>query len=157
MNWFRIPFRTSSSRRPRPSPLRLESLEGRDVPSTFTVSNLADSGPGSLRQAIGSANTNSGPDVIRFAGSVHGTIDLTSQLAITGDLAIRGPGADRVTVSGGGLTRVFAVIPAALAGNPYVTPTLAQVATSPEVSISRLTVAGGVATNAPGYDPSNPA
>ena len=31
---------------------RLEALEGRTVPSTFMVKNLADSGPGSLRQAV---------------------------------------------------------------------------------------------------------
>jgi hypothetical protein len=28
---------------------RLEALEGRDVPSTLTVTNTLDSGPGSLR------------------------------------------------------------------------------------------------------------
>ena len=37
------------------------------VPMTFTVLNLADSGPGSLRQAILEANSASGADVIRFA------------------------------------------------------------------------------------------
>src|SRR6266540_213772 len=47
---------------------RLEVLEDRTVPSTFTVTTLADSGPGSLRAAITAANTNPGADVIRFAG-----------------------------------------------------------------------------------------
>ena len=32
--------------------LSVERLEDRTVPSTFTVRNLADSGPGSLRAAI---------------------------------------------------------------------------------------------------------
>jgi hypothetical protein len=32
--------------------LRLESLEAREVPATFTVTNTADSGPGSLRQVM---------------------------------------------------------------------------------------------------------
>src|SRR5262245_12679228 len=137
--------------------LAVEALEARDVPSTFTVSNLLDSGPGSLRQAILRANAHPGPDAVRFAPSVQGTIALTSQLAITDDLAIRGPGADRLTVSGGTVTRVFAVLPAALAGNPFVTPTGAQLATSPEVTIAELTVAGGRATNALGFDPSDPA
>jgi hypothetical protein len=35
--------------RVRPS---LEALEDRTVPSTFTVATLADSGPGSLRDAV---------------------------------------------------------------------------------------------------------
>ena len=34
------------------APLSVERLEDRTVPSTFTVRNLADSGPGSLRQAV---------------------------------------------------------------------------------------------------------
>src|SRR5213076_1036186 len=36
-------------RRPRASRLFLETLEDRTTPSTFTVTNLLDSGPGSLR------------------------------------------------------------------------------------------------------------
>src|SRR3954453_14052478 len=42
---------------------RLEVLEDRTVPSTFTVTNLADSGGGSLRAAITAANTNPGADL----------------------------------------------------------------------------------------------
>ena len=51
-------FRSSKSRpaaAPWPRPvarLSLEALADRIVPSTFTVGNLADSGPGSLRQAV---------------------------------------------------------------------------------------------------------
>jgi hypothetical protein len=37
---------------------RLLVLEDRTVPSTFLVSNLADSGDGSLRQAVLDANAN---------------------------------------------------------------------------------------------------
>lgn len=37
-----------------------------DVPTTYTVTNTADSGPGSLRQAILDANTNPGQDTIAF-------------------------------------------------------------------------------------------
>ena len=47
--------------------LGIERLEDRTVPSTFTVANLADSGPGSLRQAVLDANANPGADLIRFA------------------------------------------------------------------------------------------
>jgi hypothetical protein len=52
--------------------LRLEALEDRAVPSTFTVLNLADSGPGSLRAAITVANSSPGADTINFAPGLHG-------------------------------------------------------------------------------------
>jgi hypothetical protein len=140
-----------------PVRLGVRPLEDRTVPTTFVVGTLADGGPGSLRQAVLDANAHPGADTVRFAGGLRGTITVATQLSITDDLTVRGPGADRVTVSGGGTTRVFAVLPAALAANPLTTPTLAQVATSPEVTVSGLTVAGGLATNAPGFDPANPA
>jgi hypothetical protein len=54
----------------------LERLDDRLVLSTFTVSNLDDTGAGSLRQAITDANATSGADVIHF--TVAGTITLTS-------------------------------------------------------------------------------
>src|SRR5262245_1032235 len=64
----------------------LEALEDRTVPSTFAVENLLDSGPGSLRQAVLAANGNPGPDVVRFARGLEGTITLTGgQLSITDD------------------------------------------------------------------------
>ena len=44
----------------------LEVLEDRRVPSIFSVTNTADSGPGSLRQAILDANANPGADMITF-------------------------------------------------------------------------------------------
>lgn len=51
---------------------RLQVLEGRALLSTtFTVTNLANSGDGSLRQAILDANANPGADVIRFAPKLH--------------------------------------------------------------------------------------
>lgn len=55
---------------------RLESLEARLTPSAYTVSSLADAGPGSLRAAITSVNGDSTADVIDF--SVAGVIKLTS-------------------------------------------------------------------------------
>src|SRR5437588_2317656 len=42
--------------------LLLQALEGRIAPATFTVSTAADSGAGSLRQAILDANAASGAD-----------------------------------------------------------------------------------------------
>ncbi|MCI0462715.1 MAG: hypothetical protein L0Z62_37680, partial [Gemmataceae bacterium] len=94
--------------KPRSTRLTVEVLEDRSVPSTFSVHNLADSGSGSLREAILLANANPGVDRISFAPGVQGTIALTSgELSITDDLTITGPGADRVAVSGNDASRVF--------------------------------------------------
>jgi len=87
----------------------VERLEDRTVPSTFTVQNLNDSGPGSLRAAITAANAYPNADEIEFANGLTGTITLSSQLSITEDLTIDGPGASDITVSGAGATRVFSV------------------------------------------------
>src|SRR5262245_36581100 len=104
-----------SRRRPMPKRRggvgRLEILEDRTVPSIFTVSNLADSGGGSLRQAILDANSQAGADTIVFDQQVTGTIALTSgQLTVTDSVLIAGPGADRLAVSGGGNSRIFSVL-----------------------------------------------
>src|SRR5262249_37577297 len=86
----------------------LEILEGRSVPSTFSVLNLADSGKGSLRQAVLDAQANPGADEIEFAAGLTGAIYLTTgQLSITGDLAINGQGAELLAVSGSNQSRVF--------------------------------------------------
>lgn len=78
---------------------------------TFNVSNTNNSGTGSLREAISSANANNARDTITF--SVTGTITLTgSDLTVTddvsgADLTIDGPGANSLAVNGGGNDRVF--------------------------------------------------
>src|SRR5439155_24549559 len=54
-------------RRTRPA---LEVLEARAVPAQFLVNSLADSGSGSLRQAVPAANLNPGADEITFASGV---------------------------------------------------------------------------------------
>jgi hypothetical protein len=73
--------------------LSLEPLEERSLPSTFSVLNLNDAGPGSLRQAVLNANANAGTDVVEF--NVAGTIRLTTGAlpAITGDVDIDGASA----------------------------------------------------------------
>jgi hypothetical protein len=75
--------------------------------ATYTVSNLNDSGPGSLRQAIISAIAAPGEETINF--SISGTILLGSVLpTITGAdaLAIDGTG-QSVTISGSNLHRIL--------------------------------------------------
>ena len=90
--------------------LRLEALEDRALPSTFSVTNLADSGPGSLPQAILSANAQAGSDVIDFASGLAGTITLTSgPLNITDGLMVTGPGAAQLAVSGNDASQVFLI------------------------------------------------
>jgi hypothetical protein len=76
----------------------------------YHVTTNADSGPGSLRDAIAAANTHPGADSIVFDGRQQ-TITLTSgELLITDDLQIRGLGARDLTVSGNNHSRVFEVM-----------------------------------------------
>ncbi len=159
MSWFprSQPPCPSARRKPRRGSFRVESLERRTVLSTFTVTNLLDHGGGSLRRAILDANANPGADTIRFVRGVRGTIALESQLVITDDLTIRGPGAEALRISGGGATRVFAVVPAGMTANLFATPTPDQLAEAPQVSIAQVTIADGLATDALGFDPTDPA
>ncbi|MBI4748117.1 MAG: right-handed parallel beta-helix repeat-containing protein [Acidobacteria bacterium] len=78
--------------------------------ATFNVTNLNDSGSGSLRQAITDANNNgSAADTITFQSGLTGTISLSSSLPlISGTLTITGPGASTLTVNGGSFT-IFSV------------------------------------------------
>ncbi len=60
-----------------------------DVAATFTVTNLNDSGAGSLRQAIADANNTSGDDAIVFQSGLTGTVTLTSgELVINSNITI---------------------------------------------------------------------
>ena len=73
---------------------------------TIVVTNINDSGAGSLRQTIADANSG---DTVTFAGGVTGTITLTAPLSITKDLAITGPGAAVVSVSGNSAVGIFQI------------------------------------------------
>ncbi|HXQ35003.1 MAG TPA: choice-of-anchor Q domain-containing protein, partial [Anaerolineales bacterium] len=72
---------------------------------TYTVTNVNDSGLGSLRQAI--ANAGSG-DTITFDATLAGqTITLVSNLIINKDLTIDGSGlSSQITISGGNVAHV---------------------------------------------------
>jgi predicted outer membrane repeat protein len=112
--------------------------------SALVVTNTADAGEGSLRQAIVEANARDGPDSIRFdsTGGPFATpqmITLASELPdLVGELTIDGYIEGRlwkpsgVTVSGGNARRVFSVAPGAT------------------VTISSLTIAEGRATQGGG-------
>jgi predicted outer membrane repeat protein len=75
--------------------------------ATITVTSTNDSGPGSLRQALASANDG---DTISFA--VSGTITLTSGgLMIGKNVTISGPGANQLSIDGNQGDFVFSVDP----------------------------------------------
>src|SRR5262249_62134082 len=67
--------RSRTPLRPAPFRPRLEALEGRDAPSTLTVTSSLDYGPGSLRYEIAQANT-AATTVFNPKNSNHGTIPL---------------------------------------------------------------------------------
>ncbi|MGL4513147.1 MAG: autotransporter domain-containing protein [Lacipirellulaceae bacterium] len=77
--------------------------------ATFTVNSTADSGAGSLRQAILDANGAGGADSIVFSGvAASSTITLASPLPMISEgVTINGAGAAGLTVSGASSHRVF--------------------------------------------------
>lgn len=136
------PARKAPRRKPRAN-LALENLEARCLLSTFMVTNLHDSGAGSLRKAIDNANNTQNPagavDTIVFAPGLAGKITLTSgELEITDGVSIVGNGA--IKVDGNHDSRIFDVNI-----NPVHPST-----TSGNVAISNLTVQNGYGYD--GYD-----
>jgi hypothetical protein len=119
--------------------LPLESLERREVLSTITVTSLADSGPGTLREAITIANSSPSEDRIDFAPSVVGQITIGYPLPdLSGNLTVNGPGASilnvtRINDPGSGLFRIFTVADGAV------------------VTMAGLTVSGGNANTGGGF------
>ena len=106
-------FRNPDSRKPHASRRstrrftpQVAGLESRALLSAITVTNDADSGPGSLRAALASPAA----DTIRFAASAYGTITLTSgPLEVSTSVKIQGPGANLLTISGNNSLQVFQV------------------------------------------------
>jgi hypothetical protein len=89
-------------------------LESRIVPTTFTVTSLADSGSGTLRAALAAADTTPGKDTIVFklpAPPTHSenVITLASTLTSKGNVTIKGPGAGKLIVSGNNTVQVFRI------------------------------------------------
>jgi hypothetical protein len=85
-------------------------LEDRTAPAVFPVTSLADSGPGTFRQAILVANVTPGDDAITFG--VTGIISLASALPdLSTNIDIAGPGANLLTVrrDTGGNYRILTV------------------------------------------------
>jgi hypothetical protein len=75
--------------------------------AAITVTNQADSGPGSLRDAIAAAAPG---DTINFSLTLPATITLTSgELLISKNLTISGPGASNLAISGMNASRVFEI------------------------------------------------
>ena len=126
---------------------QLEALEGRDVPSTLTVTSTLGYGApgiGSLSGEIASAHSGDtivfspdlflkGPQTIQLSnppGYFGGAIELF----IAKDLTIQGPGAGELAISGGGAARVF------------------DIAQGAHVAISGLTIEGGNARTG-AFDP----
>jgi hypothetical protein len=75
------------------------ALPGSAAAATFQVTTNANSGPGSLRQAISDANLTTPQDTITFAPTVTSPITLTGgRIPITRSTVIDGPGAGTLKV-----------------------------------------------------------
>lgn len=102
----------------------------------YTVTNLNDSGAGSLRQAITDAiaSTGSSGDIV-FQSGLTGTITLASTLPAinTSNINIEGPGANVLSISGNNAVSIFNI-----SGNPSI------------VNVSGLTIENGQAMPASG-------
>jgi hypothetical protein len=119
-------------------------------PVTLSVTNTSDSGPGSLRQYVNDNNTLGGGNTIDFNiptsdpgyNPLEGvfTIEVFSELLISQNVTVNGPGADKLAVSGDNYstavdTRVFEIAAAGF-----------ETASSINVSLSGLTIENGYGT-----------
>ena len=115
-------------------------LEGRALLSTvpITVTSLADSGPGTLRAAITTADSGSASNqyAISFASSLSGTINLTEALPnLSNNISITGPGTPTsLTVNRVSTAADFSIF---------------TVNSGETVSISMLTIAGAQTASDP--------
>ncbi|MBL8761017.1 MAG: right-handed parallel beta-helix repeat-containing protein [Phycisphaerae bacterium] len=136
----------------------VEALEPRQLLATFSVQNVNDVGAGSLREAIADANNLPGADVITFDVGARGTIALSgSELAVTGEVTIDGPGASELQISGSNALRVFHVAPGAVVSisgltirNGYSFDVGGGVFNEGTLAINNCTISGNWAQNAGG-------
>jgi len=130
-------------------PLRLDALEQRSVPATFTVNTALDvvnaaDGKLSLREAITRANTTPGPDVVVLPAGIFKIAlagagedgNTTGDFDLTEAVTIQGAGSALTVVNGQRLDRVFDVI----GGAPHAF----------EVIIQKLAVRNGNVTGGGG-------
>jgi hypothetical protein len=136
---------------------QLESLEDRLAPASFVVTTVADTGAGSLRAAVDAANAAGGANTITFSGAaVGGTITLAANdtnspfafgptclvigtTTVADNLTIIGDPVAGVTISGGGVKRIFGVL-----GNDLPTTPVSS------LTVQNVTLTGGVATGGAG-------
>lgn len=111
----------------------VERIEPRMLLSAYTVINLNDSGPGSLRDGVELLTMYDSSGIVSFAPGLNGTIVLTSgPIVISNGVTIDGPGPASLTISGNHASKVFQI-------NGFVL-----------VNLSGVTVADGNAGNSPG-------
>jgi hypothetical protein len=161
LHWLRSlqswPFRATAGKDRLAARPRLEVLEGRHLPSTFTVLNTNDSGPGSLRAEIAAAQSG---DRITFDPSLSGQgITLASgQLVLDRSVDIEGPRPSAtpflfpLAVVSNGTDRVFDIQGGAtvtLAGLAIVNGTANQggdIYNAGSLTLTGCVVQGGIAT-----------
>ena len=106
------------------------------IRKTITVNSTSDAavaGKVTLRQAIVQANGDLNADQIVFDPSLSGSIVLTQgELAITHSMLIVGPGANKLTISGNKVSRIFDINGPSMTANSLLC-----------VTVSGLTLTGG--------------
>ncbi|HZZ00610.1 MAG TPA: choice-of-anchor Q domain-containing protein [Candidatus Baltobacteraceae bacterium] len=108
------------------------------------VTNTGNSGVGSLRYAVATANAG---DTITFLLAKGSTITLSSPITLTGTLSIAGPGSSYVAVSGGGTHQIFQVAGTATISGLALAHGKAATASEPGGAIQNvgaLTLAGDI-------------